>query len=144
MFGSGNMTRQIAARRRTSRAMSYQQRARQQVAKCLAASGLTQTALGDQLRPRRRPAWVSRYLRGEIDADVDTLQQFAGIFQCSLDQLFGTALPDDNGHQSKADLQQTRLLAAFATMTDARRQLLIAMAESLAEPLVAPRRGPAT
>lgn len=136
------MPRATSSRRTPSRP-SAQERARRQVAKCLAASGLTQTTLGEQLTPPRQPAWVSRYLRGKIDADIDTLLQFAAIFKCTYDQLFGSSTDQADEQQSQAAALRARLDAAYATMTDAKRQLVVLMAESLAEPLVAPRRGQA-
>lgn len=148
MFLNGNMVRAKRQQRRrppTARE-TIQERARQQVVKCLAASGLTQTALGERLSPKRRPAWVSRYLRGEIDADIDTLTQLVAIFKCSYEDLFGEPSSSTNGgdEQREAVALRRRLDKAYATMTDSKRQLLVILAETFAEPLLAPRRGPTT
>jgi transcriptional regulator with XRE-family HTH domain len=52
--------------------------ARQRIKAWLAGSGMSQIELARRLG--KTQAWVSRYLRGEFNTDMETLQQMARIF----------------------------------------------------------------
>lgn len=59
--------------------------ARAKVAQWLAASQMTQTALADRIG--RNQAWMSRYLDGEFDTDLETLERIATAFGHTLFEL---------------------------------------------------------
>jgi transcriptional regulator with XRE-family HTH domain len=59
--------------------------ARARVAQWLAGSKMTQTALADLIG--RNQAWMSRYLDGEFDTDLETLERMAAAFGHSLFEL---------------------------------------------------------
>lgn len=56
--------------------------ARSQIKKWILATGITQVALAE--RVGRNQAWMSRYLGGAFDADLETLQKIAQVFGHSL------------------------------------------------------------
>jgi transcriptional regulator with XRE-family HTH domain len=64
---------------------TLQQQARNQIRHWIRSTGITQTALAERIK--RNQAWMSRYLAGDIDADVDTLQQMAEVFGHNLTQM---------------------------------------------------------
>lgn len=59
--------------------------ARAKVSQWLAASSMTQTALADTIG--RNQAWMSRYLDGEFDTDLETLDRLAAAFGHTLYEL---------------------------------------------------------
>lgn len=62
--------------------------ARAKVAQWLQTSKMTQTALAEGIG--RNQAWMSRYLDGEFDTDLDTLEKLATAFNHSLFELLDT------------------------------------------------------
>jgi transcriptional regulator with XRE-family HTH domain len=66
--------------------------ARQQIRQWLRSTGTTQVSFAQQID--RNQEWVSRYLNGNFDADLTTLQRMAGVFGHNLATLFGS-LPSD-------------------------------------------------
>jgi transcriptional regulator with XRE-family HTH domain len=66
--------------------------ARQQIRQWLRSTGTTQVSFADQIG--RNQEWVSRYLNGNFDADLTTLQTMAGVFGHNLATLFGN-LPSE-------------------------------------------------
>ena len=52
--------------------------ARNQIRKWILSTGITQVALA--ARVGRNQAWMSRYLGGAFDADLETLQKIAQVF----------------------------------------------------------------
>jgi transcriptional regulator with XRE-family HTH domain len=85
----------------------------------------TQAALAEAIG--RNPAWMSRYLAGDFDADLETLQRIAQAFGHSI-----AALLDQ-----PADPVDARVLSAFhALPPDARANWL-----NLLEAWSRPRRG---
>jgi transcriptional regulator with XRE-family HTH domain len=66
--------------------------ARQQIRQWLRSTGTTQVSFAEQID--RNQEWVSRYLNGNFDADLTTLQRMAGVFNHTLATLFGS-LPSD-------------------------------------------------
>ena len=71
--------------------LTIDQQARERIKAWVASTGVTQTELADRIG--RNQAWMSRYLKGEFDADMETLQKIAGIFGFSLIALLN--LPTD-------------------------------------------------
>jgi transcriptional regulator with XRE-family HTH domain len=59
--------------------------AREQIRKWIASTGITQMELA--LRIGRNQAWMSRYLAGSFDTDLETLQKMARVFGHSLTAL---------------------------------------------------------
>jgi len=54
------------------------QLARAQIRKWIDSTGTTQTEVAH--RVGRNQSWMSRYLKGEFDADLDTLQKITRVF----------------------------------------------------------------
>jgi transcriptional regulator with XRE-family HTH domain len=63
-------------------AQTLDELARSQIRKWIHSTGITQTALAE--RVGRNQAWMSRYLGGAFDADLETLQKIAQVFGHSL------------------------------------------------------------
>jgi transcriptional regulator with XRE-family HTH domain len=110
--------------------ISLQQTARFQIKRWIASTGITQTTLGERIR--RNQAWMSRYLGGDIDADVDTLQQIAEVFGHTLAQLLD--IPDDPHEAS--------LLAEYRALRAEVRPLAIQVLREMARGRGASPRGP--
>lgn len=64
--------------------------ARARVAHWLAASKMTQTALAERIG--RNQAWMSRYLDGEFDTDLETLDRLAQVFGHTLFELLDASV----------------------------------------------------
>jgi len=62
--------------------LSLDQQARERIKAWVASTGVTQTELAE--RVGRNQAWMSRYLKGEFDADLDTLAKIAACFGFTL------------------------------------------------------------
>jgi len=63
--------------------------ARGRVTRWLAASQMTQTALAERIG--RNQAWMSRYLDGEFDTDLETLDRLAQAFGHTIFELLDTS-----------------------------------------------------
>lgn len=87
--------------------------ARQRIAAWLKASGKTQTALADAIG--RNQAWMSRYLDGDFDADLDTLEKMARAHGHTLFHLLGV----------NADPAEDELLQQFRAIRPDARELLL-------------------
>jgi transcriptional regulator with XRE-family HTH domain len=94
---------------------TLQQKARAQIRRWIASTGITQTALGDRIQ--RNQAWMSRYLGGDIDADLETLQQMAEVFNHSLISLL----------QLPADPEEAELIAAYRALRPESRALALTL-----------------
>jgi transcriptional regulator with XRE-family HTH domain len=70
---------------------TLQQVARTQIRRWIRTTGITQTALAERIK--RNQAWMSRYLGGDIDTDIDTLQEMATVFGHTLTQMLD--MPSD-------------------------------------------------
>lgn len=69
--------------------------ARRQIKRWLHATHLTQTQLAEQIG--RNQAWMSRYLAGDYDADLETLRRIAAVFGHTLSTLLTMPTdPDDS------------------------------------------------
>lgn len=87
--------------------------ARNQIKRWIESTGITQTTLS--VRIGRNQAWTSRYLGGEFDADLETLQKIALVFGHSLTTLLD--IPKDP--------EEAALTMAYRALTpDARRLAL--------------------
>jgi transcriptional regulator with XRE-family HTH domain len=64
---------------------SLQETARTQIKRWIVSTGITQVAFGERIG--RNQVWVSKYLKGEFDTDLETLQQMAQVFRHTLTQL---------------------------------------------------------
>ena len=104
---------------------SLDDQARSRIKKWLASTGTTQTALAEKIG--RTQAWMSRYLSGEFDADLETLQKIARVFGNNLTGLLDVP----------ADPEEGTLLTAFRALPPDVRKLLLAFAAALTRP-----RGP--
>jgi transcriptional regulator with XRE-family HTH domain len=93
--------------------------ARQQIRQWLRSTGTTQVSFAEQID--RNQEWVSRYLNGNFDADLSTLQRMAGVFGHNLATLFGS-LPSNP--------DETALLTMFRGLRlEGRKALLVMLQE---------------
>jgi len=67
--------------------------ARERIKRLVADAGFRQQAFGKRIG--KGQVWVSRYLQGKVDADLDTLQRMAAVFGLSLDALLHEPDPRD-------------------------------------------------
>jgi transcriptional regulator with XRE-family HTH domain len=67
------------------------QQARERIKSWVESTGVTQTELAERIG--RNQAWMSRYLKGEFDADLTTLDRMAATFGFNLSALLN--LPSD-------------------------------------------------
>ena len=86
---------------------------RRTIAAWMAARGVTKTALG--VGVGRNQPWVTRYLDGEFDTDIDTLARVAAFFGEPLSALFPAG----------EDAALAELLARYRATTPPRRALLL-------------------
>lgn len=94
------------------------------------ASGQTQTAFAEAID--RNQAWMSRYLDGEFDADLDTLERIAAHFGHTLFTLFDVSAPSDEG----------ALVDGYRQLTPKQRELVRGMVQGLLD--AARHTGPRT
>jgi transcriptional regulator with XRE-family HTH domain len=90
---------------------------RERVRTWIQSTGVKQTTLAP-LIGKPQP-WISRYLAGELDADLETLQALARIFGHSLTALFDA--PADPGEAHVIDL--------YRALPEASRPILIQLLE---------------
>jgi transcriptional regulator with XRE-family HTH domain len=91
--------------------------ARERIRAWIQGTGVKQTTLAPLIgKPQ---AWISRYLSGELGADLETLAAFARVFGHSLTTLFNT--PADPG--------EARVVALYRALPEASRPLLIQLLE---------------
>lgn len=111
--------------------------ARRRIVAWLRASGRTQADLGRDIG--RNQAWMSRFLDGEFDADLDTLQRIAVAFEHDITALLDAPKP---GPDAEA-------LSLFRALRPASRALALELLREWAHPPVtrgrsrARREGPA-
>lgn len=67
------------------------QQARERIKSWVESTGVTQAELAERIG--RNQAWMSRYLKGEFDADLTTLERMAATFGFNLSALLN--LPSD-------------------------------------------------
>jgi transcriptional regulator with XRE-family HTH domain len=87
--------------------------ARGQIRKWIQSTGITQTNLAERIG--RNQAWMSRYLAGDYDADLETLQKMALVFGHSLSTML--ELPKDP--------EEAALLSAYRALRQEARVLAL-------------------
>lgn len=87
--------------------------ARGQIRKWIQSTGITQTNLAERIG--RNQAWMSRYLAGDYDADLETLQKIALVFGHSLSTML--ELPKDP--------EEAALLSAYRALRQEARVLAL-------------------
>jgi transcriptional regulator with XRE-family HTH domain len=96
--------------------------ARDQIRRWIRTTGITQTDLATRIG--RTQAWLSRYLKGEFAADLDTLQLLAGVFEHSLGTLL--SLP--------AEPEEADVLQNFRALDPDARKHFLALLALMARP----------
>lgn len=97
------------------------EQARSRLRAWIVATGVTQAALAEQIG--RTQAWMSRYLSGEIDADLETLNKLARAFDHTLTALLDLpSNPDD-----------ARLIEQVHRLSPKRRALIRALVDDLTQ-----------
>src|SRR4029077_2246017 len=79
--------------------------ARGRIKAWISSTGITQVNLGERIS--KNQAWMSRYLGGEFDADLETLQKMAKVFGHSLSALL----------DAPTDPEEAKLLDAYRALT---------------------------
>jgi len=92
---------------------TLQQLARSRIKLWLNTTGTTQTALATHIG--KKQAWLSRYLAGDYDADLETLNDIARAFGHTISALLN--VPSDPDHARLVDLYN-------ALPADARRTVM--------------------
>lgn len=95
--------------------LSLQQIARARIATWIEGSGMKQAKVAEAIG--RNQVWVSRYLTGKTDADVDTLHQLAAVFGHSLASLL----------QTTPDPDEAAIIEAFRALRQSARPTAIAV-----------------
>jgi transcriptional regulator with XRE-family HTH domain len=91
----------------------YEQRARERIKNWIQSTHMTQADLGERIG--RNQEWMSRYLSGKLNTDIQTLEKMAAVFGHTL---FGLLhLPSDP--------QETRLLEFYRALPAASRSSLL-------------------
>lgn len=94
--------------------------ARSRLRMWLQSDGRSQTNVAASIG--RNQEWVSRFLTGKLDADVDTLQQLAAIFGHSLASLLQVAVDPD----------EAKLIDAFRALSGPARVTAIEVVRAMA------------
>lgn len=100
---------------------SFDMRARQRIKQWMVSTGVTQTLLAERIG--KNQAWISRYLAGEFDADLTTLQKFAEVFGHTLYALLDIS----------PDVHETRLIEMYRALSPKARTLVVRMLEHLTQ-----------
>jgi transcriptional regulator with XRE-family HTH domain len=103
-------------------AQTLDELARTQFKKWIESTGLTQTELA--ARVGRNQAWMSRYLHGHFDADLETLQKMAKVFGSSLAQVL----------QVPSDPEEAALIAAYRALRYDSRKIALEMLQDWSRP----------
>ena len=91
--------------------------ARERIRSWIQSTGVKQTALAPLIgKPQ---AWISRYLSGELGADLETLAALGRVFGHSLTALF----------DAPADPGEARVIALYRALPESSRPLLIQLLE---------------
>lgn len=93
--------------------------ARTRIATWIKSTGRTQADVAREIGKKQN--WLSRYLGGKTDADVDTLQQLAAVFGHSLASLL----------QVNADPDEGALIEAFRALRGSARPTAIAAVQEM-------------
>ena len=96
--------------------------ARFRINELLRSSGLTQTEFADHLG--KTQSWVSKYLNGEIDIDLDTLREIARLFKVRVADLLEEDAPPPH------DAMEALLLKVYRRSPGDTRAMLIKLLDS--------------
>jgi transcriptional regulator with XRE-family HTH domain len=102
--------------------------ARGRIKTWIATTGITQTYLAEQIGENQ--AWVSRYLSGEFNADLDRLQKIARVFSHTLSALLDSPL----------DPQEQQLIDAYRALPPTARALVLPLFQHMTQRPHARRR----
>ena len=92
---------------------------RDRIAQLILQTGITQTDLGQRIG--RTQPWVSRYLKAEFDANLETLNRIAMVFGLTLGQLVG--LRADPAEATLLDLYRNLPPSTRASLIDVVREM---------------------
>ncbi len=110
-------------------AQTLQELARTQIKQWISSTGITQTDLASRMN--RNQAWMSRYLSGDIDADLDTLHQMAQVFGHTIASLVN--MPTDP--------EEAALIKAYRGLRPETRPLILQILQEFGRPRRGGRRG---
>lgn len=99
--------------------------ARTRIEKWRRAQGMSQTELAKRIG--RRQSWLSRYLAGEFETDLNTLNMLATVLDRPLVALFEM-------QPQSADPRLINLIELYKALDDVDKVILVRMAENLAHP----------
>jgi transcriptional regulator with XRE-family HTH domain len=108
--------------------LTLDQIARTQIRRWIQSTGITQTALAERIG--RNQAWMSRYLGGEFDADLVTLNQIATVFDHTITALL----------QVPEDPDIARLVMNYRALRPEARAILLGVAEEMSRATRTPGR----
>jgi transcriptional regulator with XRE-family HTH domain len=94
-------------------------RVRETILRWIKTTGITQDQVAKAIA--RSPMWLSRYLRGYYDTDLDTLDRLARVFNHSLAALL--SVPDDP--------QERELISAYREAPPSGRKALLLIAAEI-------------
>lgn len=95
------------------------QLARTQIRKWLDSTGTTQTELGARIG--RNQSWISRYLKAEFDADLETLQRMTRVFGHELTSALNIPINPD----------EAQLVTTYRALRPEVRRLVLTLIENL-------------
>jgi transcriptional regulator with XRE-family HTH domain len=113
----------VKKNRNASNPSTLDEIARNKIRLWIVGSGLTQVEIAT--RVGRTPGWLSRYLKGEFDADLEQLKKFTLAFKVPFFALF---------EEPGSSPDEARLLADFRAAGPEGRQLILNAAEFAARP----------
>jgi len=96
--------------------------AREQIKTWIRSTGITQTALAAHIG--RNQAWMSRYLKGEFNADLETLQRITRMFGHELTAALNVP----------ADPEEATLVALYRSLSADGRRVLMALLKDWTRP----------
>lgn len=108
--------------------LTLDEQVRQRIRGWVESTGVTQKELGERIG--RNQAWMSRYLSGEMDADLETLQKMAQAFEHTLSALLDTP----------TDPLEARWLGYYRGFPPALRTSFMTLLDQMARRLARPRR----
>ncbi len=103
-----------------------EERVRARVNKLFDASGWTQLEFAQKCG-REQQSWASKYLRGDLDADIDTMAAMATVFRLTLFKLIGedpVVIPEPTALQREAQTVAELWPFADATVRQSLKALL--------------------
>jgi transcriptional regulator with XRE-family HTH domain len=103
--------------------LTLDQVARDRIKHWIVSTGVTQTELAARIG--RTQAWMSRYLSGEFDADLETLQKIARAFGHSIGALLD---------EPAADPVEARVLHLYRSLPSHARAICLNLLEAWANP----------